>query len=297
VVAPKPNNFSKPSPLATLVTGCSSGIGRTIALRLAAAEWPIYASARRTESIADLREHGCQILELDVTDVAARERVVAQIESDHGAVGAIVNNAGFGQQGPLEETPLDAIRMQFETNVYGPIGLCQRALPGMRRAGIGRIINISSMGGRLSFPGGAAYHGSKYALEAMSDVLRFEVAGFGIQVIVLEPGPTQSAFGRSSIESLDALEESSDGAYTEFRSGIERALASTFEQPPPGATTSEEVADAVWTALTDARPQPRVVLGEMAEQLITLKESSSAEEWDSVVAGMYPRPGRDRVRN
>jgi len=277
---------------ATLVTGCSSGIGRAIAIRLAAADWPVYASARRRESIEDLADHGCELLTLDVSDASARRAAIERIESDHGAVGALVNNAGYGQQGPLEETPLQAIRAQFETNVFGAVALWQLVLPGMRRAGRGRIVNISSMGGRLSFPGGGAYHGSKYALEAMSDVLRFEVQGFGIDVVVIEPGPTTSAFGEASIRSLDVLEPASDGAYDLFRAGIRSALEATFVEPPVGATTPEAIVDAVWAGLSDPHPEPRIVVGEMARQLIDLKDSGSARDWDRVVAGMYPQPGK-----
>lgn len=281
-----------PPARATLVTGCSSGIGRAIAIRLAAADWPVYATARQVSAIEDLAEHGCRLLALDVTDAGARLAAIDEIESEYGSLGALVNNAGFGQQGPLEETPLDAIRAQFETNVFGAIALCQLALPGMRSKGSGRIINISSMGGRLSFPGGAAYHGSKYALEAMSDVLRFEVEGFGIDVVVIEPGPTTSDFGRASIASLDALADTADSAYAPFRVGIRSALESTFATPPPGAASPEDVAEAVWAGLVDPRPETRVVVGEMAHQLIELKTSGSDRAWDEVVAGMYPQPGK-----
>ncbi len=288
--------MSRPAPRPTLVTGCSSGIGRAIALRLAHEGWPVYASARRIDAIADLAEAGCQLLSLDVTDEASRCAAVARVEADHGAVGALVNNAGFGQQGPLEETPLSIMRAQFETNVFAAISLCQLVLPGMRRKHAGRIVNVSSMGGRLSFPGGAAYHGSKHALESMTDVLRFEVAGFGIAVVIVEPGPTRTEFGVASVRSLDALPRSADGAYDAFRAGIRRALESTFEAPGPGASLPEDVADAVWTGLSAQDPEPRVVVGEMARQLIEQKEKGSARDWDRVVAGMYPRPGIDGTK-
>jgi len=281
-----------PAPRPTLITGSSSGIGRAIARHLAAEGWPTYASARDLDSIADLAEHGCELIALDVTDDASRRRAVARIEADHGSVGAIVNNAGYGQQGPLEETPLDAIREQFETNVFGPIALAQLVLPGMRRAGRGRIINLSSMGGRLSFPGGAAYHGSKYALEAMSDVLRFEVAGFGVQVVLIEPGPTASDFGHASLRSLERLVPAADGAYDALRQGIRRALEGTFTSPDAGVATSEDVALAVWSALVDADPDPRIIVGEIAHQLIEQREKGSDRDWDELVAGMYPRPER-----
>ena len=286
----QPRTSRAATPRATLVTGCSSGIGRAIARRLAAADWPVYASARRIEAIEDLADAGCQILPLDVTDAAARRAAIARIEAEHGAVGALVNNAGYGQHGALEETPLAALREQFETNVFAPIALCQAALPAMRRAGAGRIVNVTSMGGRLSFPGGGAYHGSKYALEAMSDVLRFEVAGFDIDVVVIEPGPTTSAFGEASTRTLDRLERAADGAYDTFDEAVRNALQATFEDPPDGASTTEEVAETVWEALSSPAPEPRVVVGGLARQLIATREASSAEAWDEVVAGMYPRP-------
>ena len=130
-----------------LVTGCSSGIGRAIAIRLAEAGTPVFASARRLESIDDLAATGCQLLELDVTDPESRRSAVERIEAEYGAVGSLVNNAGYGQTGPFEETPLEAFRAQFETNVFAVVALCQLVLPGMRRAGRGRIVNLSSMGG------------------------------------------------------------------------------------------------------------------------------------------------------
>lgn len=277
--------------LPTLVTGSSSGIGRAIAQRLAARGWPTYASARSLDSIADLGEHGCELIELDVTDDASRRRAVARIEADHGAVGALVNNAGFGQQGPLEETPLDVIRAQFETNVFSAVALAQLVLPGMRRAGRGRIVNLSSMGGRLGFPGGAAYHGSKYAIEGISDVLRFEVAGFGVKVVLVEPGPTASDFGQASLRSLEALEPTADGAYDGLRQGIRAALEATFTSPGAGVASAEEVARAVESALVDPDPEPRLVVGETAQRLIRQRAAGSDRDWDELVGGMYPRPG------
>jgi len=277
---------------AALVTGCSSGIGKAIALRAAGRDWSVYATARDPTAIADLRDRGCKTLALDVTDLDSIRAAVAEVEARHGAVGALINNAGYGQQGPFEETPLDSFRRQFETNVFGVVALCQQVLPGMRRQGGGRIVNVSSMGGRITFPGGSAYHGSKFALEAISDVLRFEVSGFGIRVIVIEPGPTTTGFGEASARSLDELVPTADGAYEELRGGIQAALASTFDgSPSVGASSPEEVADAVLAALEDPDPEPRVAVGSMAEELIARRERGSAREWDELVATMYPRPG------
>src|ERR687891_1080019 len=179
---------------AVLVTGCSTGIGRATAERLAARGHTVYATARRPESIADLEEKGCRTLALDVCDEDSMRTAVAAVEEAEGAVGALVNNAGYSQSGAVETVPLDSVRRQFETNVFGLMRMCQLVLPGMRRQGHGRIVNVSSMGGKLTFPGGGVYHATKHAVEALSDVLRFEVAGFGVQVVVIEPGLIRTRF-------------------------------------------------------------------------------------------------------
>ena len=127
---------------------------------------------------------------------------VAAVEAEHGAVGALVNNAGYSQSGALETLPMERLRAQFETNVFGLVRMCQLVLPGMRAAGRGRIVNVSSMGGKLVFPGGGAYHASKYAVEALSDALRFEVRGFGIRVVIVEPGLITTSFGETAAGSL-----------------------------------------------------------------------------------------------
>src|ERR687883_2114752 len=173
---------------AVLITGCSTGIGRATAERLAQHGHTVYATARRPESIADLEEKGCRTLALDVTDEESMTAAVRAVEAAEGAVGALVNNAGYSQSGAVESVPLDRVRAQFETNVFGLGRMCQLVLPGMRAQRWGRIVNLSSMGGRFTFPGGGVYHATKHAVEALSDALRFEVAGFGVKVIVIEPG-------------------------------------------------------------------------------------------------------------
>ena len=173
---------------AVLITGCSSGIGRASALRLARRGWTVYASARRPESIADLDGRGVQHAALDVTDEESMRAAVSEIEREHGAVGVLINNAGYSQRGPIEQVPMEAVRRQFETNVFGLVALTQLVLPGMRAQRWGKIVNVSSMGGRLTFPGGGYYHATKHAVEAISDALRFEVRGFGIDTILIEPG-------------------------------------------------------------------------------------------------------------
>ena len=157
----------------------------------------VYATARRPETaIADLAEaKGAVTLALDVTDEASMSAAVTQVTDAEGAVGVLVNNAGYSQSGAVESVPIDDVRRQFETNVFGLIRMCQLVLPGMRDRGAGTIVNVGSMGGRLTFPGGGIYHATKYAVEAISDALRFEVRGFGVDVVLIEPGLIVTGFG------------------------------------------------------------------------------------------------------
>src|SRR3954454_10945269 len=202
-----------------LITGCSTGIGRATAERLAGEGYNVHATARRPEAIEDLAGLGMKTHALDVTDEASMEAAVAEVEKD-GPIGALVNNAGYSQSGAIETIPTSSVRRQFETNVFGLIRMCQLVLPGMRGAGSGRIVNLSSMGGRLTFPGGGVYHATKHAVEALSDALRFEVKEFGVDVVVIEPGLIITEFGETSSGSLAEVEE--HGPYSEFNAEVSR---------------------------------------------------------------------------
>ena len=158
-----------------LVTGCSTGIGRAVAEELLRQGHTVWATARRPDTLADLADRGAHVTALDVTDEASMSAAVAEVEAAHGSVGTLVNNAGYGEYGAVEEVDLDKVRAMFETNVFGLARMCQLVLPGMRRAGRGRIVNIGSMGGRFTFPLGGYYHATKYAVEALTDALRMEV--------------------------------------------------------------------------------------------------------------------------
>jgi NAD(P)-dependent dehydrogenase (short-subunit alcohol dehydrogenase family) len=272
-----------------LVTGCSSGIGRACADAFLAQGATVWATARRVDTLADLAAAGCHTLALDVTDDASMASAVAEIETRHGAIDVLVNNAGYGQQGALEEVPLERWRAQFETNVFGVVRMCQLVLPGMRARGRGRIVMVSSMGGRLTFPGGSAYHASKYALEALSDVLRFEVARFGVQVVIVEPGLVATAYGAAAVAHLAGDEH--HGPYAPFTSGVRAALENSFAGGVAGTSEPVEVAAAVVGAAFDAAPPTRVVVGAMAEQLIAARSSLADHEWDQMMTTMYPQPG------
>src|SRR5450756_99005 len=172
-----------------LISGCSSGIGAATAASLVQAGHTVYATARKTETLADLKALGAHPLALDVTSEDSMLAAVKTVEAEHGQVGTLINNAGFAEYGPIEESDLDRVRAMFDTNVFGLARLTQLVLPAMRRARSGRIVNIGSMGGRMTFPIGGYYHATKYAVEAISDALRVEVKPFGIDVILVEPGP------------------------------------------------------------------------------------------------------------
>ena len=181
-------------PKTVLITGCSSGIGRETARAFLAEEWCVYATARNPADIETLGEAGCRIATLDVTDPDDIERVVDRIIDEEGHLSCLVNNAGYGQLGPVEDVPTGKVHRQFDVNLYGPHRLLRAALPHMRAQEAGTVVNVSSAAGRVSFPGGGIYAGSKFALEAMSDALRNEVDEYGIDVVLIEPGPVDTGF-------------------------------------------------------------------------------------------------------
>ena len=277
---------------AVLVTGCSSGIGRATAERLASARWRVYATARRPESIADLAERGCRTLALDVTDEPSMRTAVAAVEDAEGAVGVLVNNAGYSQSGALETLSMERLRAQFGTNVFGLVRMCQLVLGGMRRQGWGRIVNVSSMGGRLTFPGGGAYHATKHAVEALSDALRFEVRGFGIDVIVIEPGLITTRFGETAAGSIADPEQSGDDPYASFNAAVGTATAGVYEGPMARLGGGPEtVARAIERAISARRPKTRYRVTPSARLALAQRRLLSDRAWDALIRSQFPSPG------
>jgi NAD(P)-dependent dehydrogenase (short-subunit alcohol dehydrogenase family) len=270
-----------------LVTGCSTGIGRATAERLARAGHTVYATARRPESIKELERHGCRTLALDVTSEDSMSAAVAAVEEAEGAVGVLVNNAGYSQNGAVETVPLADVRAQFETNVFGLLRMCQLVLPGMRRRGAGRIVNISSMGGRLTFPGGGIYHATKHAVEAISDAMRFEVSGFGIQVVVIEPGIIRSSFGETAAGSV----ASGDGPYARFNAAVAEINAKASEGPF-GRLGGEpdDVAKVIEEAIAARRPRTRYRVTASARVFLAQRRLLPDRAWDLVVGTAFKRP-------
>lgn len=283
---------------AVLVTGCSSGIGRATAARLAAAGWPVYATARRPESLEALVGLGCRALTLDVTDDDSMRAAVERVMADHGAVGVLVNNAGFSQSGPVEAVPPDQARRQFDTNFFGPARLCQLVLPAMRAQGWGKIVNISSMGGRLTFPGGGYYHATKYALEALSDALRFEVAGFGVDVVLVEPGFIRTGFSDAAASSMAAPDGDGDDTdpYRAFTVGVLASTRGVYDRGVMSrlAGTPDDVARVVLEAVTSARPRARYPVTASARFLRGLRVVLPDRAWDAFLARQFVRPGASR---
>ena len=286
--------MSEPSK-AVLITGCSSGIGRATALRLSGAGYKVYASARRPESIAELKDAGCETLALDVTDEQSMRAAVDVIEQAEGAVGVLINNAGYSQSGAIETVSLDAARRQFETNVFGLVRLTQLVLPKMREQRWGKIVNVGSMGGRLSFPGAGHYHATKHALEAISDALRFELRGFGIDVILLEPGLIKTEFGEAAVASMaqSQTEPASDGedAYTQFNATVGAVTKGAYDGPMRLLGGGpDRVAKVIERALGRRRAPTRIKITPSAKIVIATRRLLSDRTWDAAMRSQYPQP-------
>jgi NAD(P)-dependent dehydrogenase (short-subunit alcohol dehydrogenase family) len=273
---------------AVLITGCSTGIGRATAEHLAQRGHTVYATARRVESIEDLRGRGCRTLALDVTDEESIRAAVSAVEEAEGAVGALVNNAGYSQSGAVESVPLDSVRAQFETNVFGLLRMCQLVLPGMRRERSGRIVNVSSMGGKLTFPGGGVYHATKHAVEALSDALRFEVKGFGVQVSIIEPGLIKTQFAETAVGRI----AEDDGPYADFNSAVAASTAGVYEGPLGKLGGGPEaVAKAIERAITARRPRTRYPVTPSARFFLAQHALLPDRAWDALIGTSFPRPG------
>ncbi|MBA2426446.1 MAG: SDR family NAD(P)-dependent oxidoreductase [Actinobacteria bacterium] len=277
---------------AVLITGCSSGIGRATAARLAALGWSVHASARRPDSIADLRDHGCTTLACDVTDEDSMRAAVARVADAEGAVGVLINNAGYSQSGAVESVAIDDVRRQFETNVFGALRLAQLVLPAMRRQGWGKIVNVSSMGGKLTLPGGGIYHASKHALEAASDALRFEVRGFGVDVIVIEPGLIKTAFGAVASASIPAQPSPESGPYGAFNTAVATVSTEAYESGPLARLGGppESVAAVIAKALAASHPRPRYAVTASARILMGARRVLPDQAFDAMLRSGMPQP-------
>jgi NAD(P)-dependent dehydrogenase (short-subunit alcohol dehydrogenase family) len=275
---------------AVLITGCSSGIGRAAALRLHQAGLPVYASARNPDSIADLAEQGIRTLQLDVTDEASTAAAVKAVTEEHGAVGALVNNAGSGVHGAVEDVALDTVRASFETNLFGTWRLTQLVLPGMRAQRAGRIVNMSSVLGRFSPPGGSVYHATKHAMEAFSESLRREVAPFGVKVSMIQPATVRTQFFATALMQFAGAP---DSAYQAFYDKLANWAIEVHEGKNTAgkrAVTPEKVAEAIGHAVLDANPKSRYPIGPLAHGAFAMQRALPDGAFDSFIAKQFPAP-------
>jgi NAD(P)-dependent dehydrogenase (short-subunit alcohol dehydrogenase family) len=244
-----------------LITGCSSGIGRETAHAFLEDGWEVYATARNPADVEALGEAGANIASLDVTDEDDVERVVERIVDEEGRVDCLVNNAGYAQLGPVEDVPVEMVEDQFEVNVFGPHRLAREVLPHMRERQTGTIVNVSSVAGRLATPGMGIYNGSKFAVEGISDALRPEVSEYGIDVVLVEPGPVDTAFVDRASDEIDGLERS--GAYDTLYSILDDTEA--IGGGGPGAVAPREVAETILDAANLTDPADRYPVGQVAK--------------------------------
>jgi len=248
-----------------LITGCSSGIGRATSEIFHEKGWNVYATARKTEDIDDLSERGMETLELDVTDDEDVESAVETVVDEEGGIGCVVNNAGYGETAAVEEVSVEDLHRQFDVNTYGPHRLTREALPHMREQGDGTIVNMSSVGGQLSQPGIGAYCASKFALEALSDAARAEVSGFGVDIVLVEPGPVSTPFEEKAEESIEER-KSDESPYADLYERVAEFNRSISEESGDDIATRlmgkitvppESVAEKVYEAATASNPKAR----------------------------------------
>lgn len=261
-----------------LITGASSGIGRATARQLKAAGNIVYGASRRLDKMSDLQEEGINIIQIDVTDEDSMVQGVNQILDKEGRIDVLINNAGFGSHGSLEEVPMTEAKYQMEVNVFGAARLIQLVLPSMIWHRYGKIVNISSVGGKIALALGTWYHASKFALEGLSDSLRNEVKQFGVDVIVIEPGGIKTEWAGIAADNL--LKVSGQGRYKQmaekFAHGLRNEINSSSAEPSVIAALIEE-------AITAAQPETRYTGGYMAEEVLAMRKAVSDRELDSML--------------
>jgi NAD(P)-dependent dehydrogenase (short-subunit alcohol dehydrogenase family) len=261
------------------VTGASAGIGEATARALLAAGYRVFAGARRLDRMAGLAAAGATLLKLDLTDDPSIVAAVNTIKNEAGRIDVVVNNAGYGSYGALEDVPLDEGRRQFEVNVFGLARLCQLVLPKMRAQKSGKIVNVTSIGGKIWEPLGAWYHATKFAVEGLSDCLRVEAAPFGVDVIVIEPGAIRTEWAGIARDGL--LQMSGGSAYAELAKRHARMLAtadtSSLASPP------EVVARTIVRAVTARRPKTRYATGGGARTILFLRKILPDRMFDRLI--------------
>jgi len=262
-----------------LVTGASSGIGKATAQRLLKDGLTVYVAARRVEKMEDLKSQGAIPLAMDITKEEDVQHVIKTIAAQQGGVDVLVNNAGYAIYGAVEDTTIADARRQFDVNIFGLARITQLVLPYMREQKAGKIINISSMGGKMYTPLGAWYHGTKHALEGWSDCLRLELKQFGIDVVIIEPGVIVTEFGDVMMDPM--MERSGEGPYAKMAKSVR---ASTDEMYSKGqGTPPQAIAKVISKAVKVKKPKTRYVKGKFAKPMMFIRKWFGDRVFDKIV--------------
>ena len=278
---------------AVLITGCSSGHGEALAKLFVKNGYPTYASARKLASLEELKELGCETLQIDVTDYQSIQQAVKTIEKKHGSVGILVNNAAIGVMGAMETIPIEEVKRQYETNVFGLLAMTQAVLPAMRKSKKGRIINIGSSGGEFTTPGGGVYQATKYALTSMNDALRAELEPFGLFVSMIQPGAISSNFGQNGA----VLGYEEKGPYQVLMAGIQKVSSEALKEGAPGTWTPEQVAKVTFKAATKRKPKARYRPGFVSKALIYTRLILPFRMWDKMFVNNLTKQGKKFLKN
>ncbi|MBO9521725.1 MAG: SDR family NAD(P)-dependent oxidoreductase [Nocardioidaceae bacterium] len=271
------------TPKVALVTGGSSGIGASTVTELLDAGFTVYTAARRVDRMQELAGKGAHVFAMDVTDDASMVAGIERIVAEQGRIDVLVNNAGYGSYGAVEDVPLEEARRQFEVNVFGLARLTQLVTPHMREQKAGRIVNVSSIGGKYYEPFGAWYHATKFAVEGFSDCLRLELRPFGIKVVIIEPGPILTEWNEIARDSL--LERSGATPYGRWAKRAHKVL--TEFDKPGRASTPEAVAHKIRKAVTVRRPAARYPVGRGARIITSSRDHTPDLVFDQVISRLY----------
>jgi len=263
-----------------LVTGASSGIGKSTAEQLLTEGHIVYGAARRVEKMQFLETAGGKAIAMDITDEEAVKQAVQQIIDEQGRIDVLVNNAGYAVYGPVETVDMDDARQQFEVNIFGLARITQEVLPHMRAAGAGTIINLSSMGGKIYTPYGAWYHASKHALEGWSDCLRLELKPFGIDVVIIEPGLIKTEFGNVMLQPM--IDRAKGTAYEEQVLPFAKTSQEAYEKPGETSPPSR-IAQEISKAIRAKTPKTRYAAGKMAKMLLRTRTFVSDRIFDRLI--------------
>jgi short-subunit dehydrogenase len=262
-----------------IITGASSGIGRATALFLAKHNYVVYGLARRADKLKELETQGIKTFSVDVTDEAAVISAVDEVLKNEGRIDVLINNAGYGEYGAVEDVTLENARKQIEVNLFGLARITQLVLPQMRKQRNGKIVNISSMGGKMATPMGGWYHASKFAVEGLSDSLRLEVKQFGIDVIIIEPGGIKTEWG--DIASSAGLKASGDTVYSKFAKTFVDMQTKDAKVPEPIV-----IAELIKKAIEAKKPKARYAGGFMAKPVLVMKKILSDAMFDKIMTSV-----------